>query len=766
MYWADKLAKEIIDSGKYKPYWVDDMKTPSGFAHIGSLRGPLIHSVIYRALKDAGQKEKFTFVFNDFDPVDELPLEFKNDFSKYLGFPLREAPSPKKGFKSMGEFLAHDLRCVLEELGVEAKYISSYDLYKEGKFNGVIKTALENAEKIQAIYEKVSGSKKKEQNWLPFQVVCEKCGKLGTTRVFAWDGKKVSYKCEKELVTWAQGCGYEDRISPFGGTGKLPWKVDWAAHWKVIGVTIEGAGKDHASAGGSYDIAMELCDKVFKYPRPLKLPYEFFLIGGKKMSSSKGLGLKAHDLIKILPSDIGRFLFTRTNYREQVNFDPVNTMAIPDLFDEYDRCWQAYNKGSEQDLTRTFELAQVGNLPKKDPNIFIARFRDIVNYIQMPNVNLKKKLKDIKGGILTDVEIGIIKERVKYAKIWLDKYAPEDIQIQMTNIIPEEVRKLSELQKKYLTSIIPIIKEEETAEGLQSALYDQARMIGLSPLDAFKAIYLTFIGKSSGPQAAWFLMQYPKDKILTRLFQVSKVGSQVDEKKTKKLQYNKFLGYFSIDPKVKELYPSISVGVALIVNARITKAAPKLKSEIDQFISEQQSLTTEALGKYPEIVSYRKLYKQMKVDWHSKRPGPEELLRRIALKKGLYNINTCVDAYNLVVIKNRVSVGTFDADRIKFPTVLKFANERDKILLLGDTDPTRYKSGDLAYYDRIGGYNIYFNYRDSQRTKVTEETKNLWINVDGVYEVSPEKVGKTLTEAVEKIVKYCGGEIKFKGVVI
>ncbi|MBI2338683.1 lysine--tRNA ligase, partial [Candidatus Daviesbacteria bacterium] len=60
MYWADRVAKEIIGSGKYKPYWVDDMFTPSGFAHIGSLRGPLVHDFIYKALKRAGVKAKFT----------------------------------------------------------------------------------------------------------------------------------------------------------------------------------------------------------------------------------------------------------------------------------------------------------------------------------------------------------------------------------------------------------------------------------------------------------------------------------------------------------------------------------------------------------------------------------------------------------------------------------------------------------------------------------------------------------------------------------
>ena len=38
MFWADRIATQIIDSEKFTPYWVDDMFTPSGFAHIGSLQ--------------------------------------------------------------------------------------------------------------------------------------------------------------------------------------------------------------------------------------------------------------------------------------------------------------------------------------------------------------------------------------------------------------------------------------------------------------------------------------------------------------------------------------------------------------------------------------------------------------------------------------------------------------------------------------------------------------------------------------------------------
>ena len=116
MYWADKTADEIIKSGKYKPYHVDDMFTPSGFAHLGSLRGPLIHDLIYKALKHAGVNARFTYIFNDFDVIDGLPDELEESFSKYMGFPLRNVPSPEEGFSSFADYFAQDFKNVLKRL--------------------------------------------------------------------------------------------------------------------------------------------------------------------------------------------------------------------------------------------------------------------------------------------------------------------------------------------------------------------------------------------------------------------------------------------------------------------------------------------------------------------------------------------------------------------------------------------------------------------------------------------------------------------------
>ena len=95
-----------------------------------------------------------------------------------------------------------------------------------------------------------------------------------------------------------------------------------------------------------------------------------------------------------------------------------------------------------------------------------------------------------------------------------------------------------------------------------------------------------------------------------------------------------------------------------------------------------------------------------------------------------------------------------------------FEHEGEKILLLGDKEPTEFRPIELAYFDKLGGYNIDFNYRDARRTMVTEKTTDLWINVDGVYDITPEKVQKSLHESVERIIKYCGGKVEMEGVII
>lgn len=770
MHWADRIAKEIIASGKYKPYWVDDMKTPSGRVHIGSVRAALTHELIYRSLKDLGKNVTFSYVLEDHDPMDGLPVYVdQEEYKKHLGKPLYAVPSPDPGYKSFGERWGNEYIEVFNKIGVHPKIIWGSELYRSGKMNDMVRVCLDKAELIRGIYKTLYG-KGRPKDWFPFQIVCEKCGKLSTTVVYNWDGELVSYKCKIDGLEWTKGCGNEGKVSPFSTedriAGKLPWKVEWPCKWKVIGVTVEGAGKDHMSAGSSHDFAKLVCKKVLGSEVPYHFSHEFFLVGGRKMSSSKGLGSSAKEVSEIIPPYLVRFMIAKVKFNEQINFDPVGTMAIPDLFDDYDKAWEAYNDGGEEKLMRMFVLSQIAKPPQKEKGFFVPRFRDVANYLSqgLSESEIVEKISEIKGGKIDDSEYDVLLERVKYAKVWLSGYAPHEYRFEITEEVPEAVKNLTDEQKKYLEKIPSIFNDDETAENLQIALYELAKEAGLSTKDAFEAIYKAFINKTHGPRAGMLLVNFGRDKVTNRVKGVLGTLGDLDTQ-TVNIKTLSKPEYFVIDKEVKNVFTSATIGIALIEGVNINKTDSGLEKEKEKLLSSLEGLTTETLGEYPEIKAYRELYKEMGVDWHSRRPSPEALLRRVALGKGLYTINTVVDAYNLVVMKNRVSVGAFDADNIEFPTMLRFAKAGEEILLLGDEKPTRYTSKELAYFDKKGGYNIDFNYRDAQRTMVAVETKNLWINVDGVYEVSPEMVQRTLDEAIVKIIKYAGGEVRLKGMV-
>lgn len=504
MFWADQIAEEIIKSDKHKPYWVDDMKTPSGRVHVGALRGVVVHDLIYKALLDKGAKVKYTYVFEDHDPMDDIPSYLDREkFEPYLGMPLFKIPSPVEGFENYARYYAADFQKAFNAIGSSPEIIWTKDLYTSGKMNPMIKDCLDNAGEIRKIYEEMY-DKKLPDNWYPFQLYCPNCGKVSTTVVTDWDGKFVSFECIVDKVKWTKGCGQKGKASPFsdekGMVGKLPWKIDWPAKWKAIGITIEGAGKDHMSAGGSHDLASEICKRVLKYSVPFPIPYEWILIGGRKMSSSKGVGIAASDMLEILPPELIRFLIVRIKVNTQINFDPSEPNTIANLFDDYQKAADAYFKKDGSDIARIFELSQIGGKIKHPPSV---RFSVLAQWVQMPNME-----NEIKNNNLEDWVI--------YARNWLEKYAPEDEKFTIQKEIPKDALALSKEQNELLKLISKELDKKLDPEEFQARIYDLGKGLGLNGGYTFAAIYKALLGKSHGPKAAWLILSLDKEFVKKR----------------------------------------------------------------------------------------------------------------------------------------------------------------------------------------------------------------------------------------------------------
>jgi lysyl-tRNA synthetase class 1 len=526
MFWVDSVIEEVKKINKDKiekgePIIVRDEKTASGRVHVGSLRGVVVHGAVAKELNNKGIDAKFLFEINDFDPMDGIPSSLdQGEYKKYLGNQLYKIPSPDGSDKSFAEYYGDEFKEVISSLGFGAEFYNLSDLYLEGKFDDAIRQALDASEKIRNIYKKVSNSDKPE-GWYPLNVVCESCGKISTTVVDSWDGERVHYKCNENAVDWTEGCGYEGEISPFGGNSKLPWKVEWPAKFKVLDVDIEGSGKDHATKGGSRDIADQIVKNVFDHRSPINTKYEWLNVEGRSMSSSKGVGVSAKEMADLLPVEVLNLLLLQKKPVQVIDFSPDGD-SIPILFDAYDRMAQDYFDEKEEYTSEIFRLIHPEEKKNKLQKRFLPRFSQIVYLVQMPHIDIEKEIEKNEGVSLSDLDKVEIKYRSDFAKVWLEKMAPEKYKFEIQENLPEAAGGFDDEQKAALRSVLDFIKENEsyTGEDFHKALHDIKNDSGIDPRKFFEAIYVSILGKDSGPKAGWFLSVLDRDFLIKRFEEV------------------------------------------------------------------------------------------------------------------------------------------------------------------------------------------------------------------------------------------------------
>jgi len=509
MFWSDTLVKNL-----QSPQIINDSKTPSGRVHVGALRGVLIHDAVFRALKDHGVPARYLYGVDDYDPLDELPAGHKAFFEPYLGMPLCNVPPiPGSDHQDMAEHFFSEFKDVFDELSVQPEIYRMRDIYLEGRFNEPIARILEQADKVREIYQQVSGSER-SPTWHPFQAICEQCGRIGTTEVYHFDGKEVSYRCRPDLVAWAQGCGYEGKRPPFDGQGKLVWKLEWVAKWATFPVSIEGAGKDHSTKGGSRDVSSRCLSVIFGKQPPLNIPYEFFLVGGAKMSSSKGLGVSAREMADFLPPEILRFLMIKAKPNKPVNFEP-DEQNITKLFNEFDRAHQRYFSGKSiaEDEKRIYNLSA----PEYPDAAYLENFQIVTTLVQMPHLDLEKEVARRKGSELTDLERKRLQDRVDAATYWLNHYAQPEERTVLQRELPASASELSHAQRAFLNRLADKLETSLWSEDiLQAHIFTVARTTPIRQPIAFQAIYCVLLARASGPKAGNLLAFLDRTFVINR----------------------------------------------------------------------------------------------------------------------------------------------------------------------------------------------------------------------------------------------------------
>ncbi|MHC1570702.1 MAG: lysine--tRNA ligase [Methermicoccaceae archaeon] len=493
VHWADVVAGELMKRGD--EHVVACGITPSGPIHVGNMREVLTADLVYKALVDAGAHARLLYIADTFDPLRKRYPFLDPSFEEHVKKPLSRIPCPCGSHESYADHFLEPFLDSLERLDVHPEVLKVHELYESGMYDDAILRALAHRDDIVHILEGVS-SRKLPLGWSPFSVLCPSCGRLATAHVLGFDEqrKRVSFSCE---------CGESGEVSIRGG-GKLVWRVDWAARWSILGITCEPFGKDHAAAGGSYDTGLRISREIYRYEPPYPVVYEWIQLRGTPMSSSKGVAVSIGDMLEVVPPDVMRYLIARIRPEKHIEFDPSTTLLqLVDEFEGLDKSSRTY------ELSRTSHTIDVG-IP----------FRHMITVVQTAQSD--QQVLDVlkRGGYPVDDAEGVL-SLARCARVWVERYAPDEFRFTLAQALPEAALSLTEKERKALAMLADAMEGEMSADEIHAKIYAVADEVGIKPSKVFRAVYLAFLGKKSGPRAGWFLFSLDRNFVLKRLREAS-----------------------------------------------------------------------------------------------------------------------------------------------------------------------------------------------------------------------------------------------------
>ncbi|MFM0589760.1 B3/B4 domain-containing protein [Streptococcus suis] len=219
------------------------------------------------------------------------------------------------------------------------------------------------------------------------------------------------------------------------------------------------------------------------------------------------------------------------------------------------------------------------------------------------------------------------------------------------------------------------------------------------------------------------------------------------------------MSQFVVDSSFWSLFPDAKIGVLLLKDYKTPSESPedlvKLLEESNEIA--QKFLTEDTFSENEVIQTYRQAYQKFKTK-KGARSSIEALLKRSTSDRPVTTISPLVDIYNAASLRFGLPCGAEDLDTFVGNLQLTITEGGDEFYLIGDENNNPTLSGEVCYKDDKGAVCRCFNWRDGERTMITDETKNAFL----VMELVNSDRVEDLENALDFISKHAE---KFLGVV-
>lgn len=216
---------------------------------------------------------------------------------------------------------------------------------------------------------------------------------------------------------------------------------------------------------------------------------------------------------------------------------------------------------------------------------------------------------------------------------------------------------------------------------------------------------------------------------------------------------------FIIEDDFWELFPNAKIGIITCNGIDNTiKDENQYKDMISQGEKEALThLTNEEFSSNEVIKVWRDAFKKFKTK-KGARSSIEALLKRVSTGKGLGTINPLVDIYNSISLKYAMPCGGEDMDKFIGDIRLTKATGDESFITLGSDKSEPPYEGEIVYKDDEGAICRCWNWRESVRTMLTEDTKNAFLCIELVDENREKDFENALKELSQLVEENLGGK--------
>ena len=216
---------------------------------------------------------------------------------------------------------------------------------------------------------------------------------------------------------------------------------------------------------------------------------------------------------------------------------------------------------------------------------------------------------------------------------------------------------------------------------------------------------------------------------------------------------------FKIESDIFEEFPGLNIGIVIArqINnqGRNDELMGLIREKEKEILAEHD---TETLSQYPRIESWRKAYSSFGAKPKKHKSSVESLYRMILNGTNLRHISKIVDIYNHVSIKYMIPVGGDDLAKVDGDIRLKFARGDEIFIPLNSQEEQSAKPGEVVYVDEREVLCRRWNWRECDKTKMTEATKDVVLVSEGLPPFTQGEIQEIVEDLSGLVKNYCGGE--------